>query len=155
MSASSVSANYATAHATPLNPIAHRLGLIGLAPFVLCALLSLIVRDDAHPYVVLALAAYAATVVSFLGGIHWGLGMRASVPSPLPFAWGVVPSLIAWIASVMPAYAGLVIQGLMLIICYLVDRKVYPAHGLSHWLTLRFRLTVVSALSCFVGALRL
>jgi hypothetical protein len=134
--------------------VAHRLGLVGLLPFVLGAFLSLIVRDDAHPYVVLALAGYAAVTVSFLGGIHWGLGMKATVPSPLPFAWSVVPTLIAWIAVVMPAYAGLVIQGLMLIACYLVDRKVYPAHGLSYWLTLRFRLTVVSALSCFVGALR-
>jgi hypothetical protein len=42
----------------------------------------------------------------------------------------------------------------MLVICYLVDRKVYPAHGLSHWLTLRFRLTVVASLCCFIGALR-
>jgi hypothetical protein len=66
----------------------------------------------------------------------------------------VVPSLVAWVAVIMPAYAGLVIQGLMLVICYLVDRKVYPAHGLSHWLTLRFRLTVVASLCCFIGALR-
>ncbi|MEX8520448.1 MAG: DUF3429 domain-containing protein [Leptothrix sp. (in: b-proteobacteria)] len=154
MPASTVSTNYAAAHVSPLNPVAHRLGLVGLLPFVLGAFLSLIVRDDAHPYVVLALAGYAAVTVSFLGGIHWGLGMKATVPSPLPFAWSVVPTLIAWIAVVMPAYAGLVIQGLMLIACYLVDRKVYPVHGLSYWLTLRFRLTVVSALSCFVGALR-
>ena len=43
---------------------------------------------------------------------------------------------------------------LLLLACYLVDRKVYPAHGLSHWLTLRFRLTVVASLCCFIGALR-
>lgn len=155
MPASSVSASYAAAHVSPLHPAAHKIGLAGLAPFVIGALLSLIVRDDAHPYVVLALAGYAAVVVSFLGGIHWGLGMKAGTMSPLPFAWGVVPTLIAWVAVVMPAYAGLVIQGLMLIVCYLVDRKVYPAHGLSYWLTLRFRLTLVASLSCFVGALRI
>jgi hypothetical protein len=154
MPASLASSAYAASHTSPLNPVAHKLGLIGLLPFVLGALLSLIVREDAHPYVVLALAGYAAVIVSFLGGIHWGLGMKASVPSPLPFAWGVVPSLVAWVAVIMPPYAGLVIEGLMLIICYLVDRKVYPAHGLSHWLTLRFRLTVVASLSCFIGALR-
>lgn len=154
MPTTAVSSAYAAAHLSPLNPVAHKLGLAGLAPFVLGALLSLIVREDAHPYVVLALSAYAALVLSFLGGIHWGLGMKAGVPSPLPFAWGVVPTLVAWIAVVMPPYAGLVIQGLMLIICYLVDRKVYPAQGLSHWLTLRFRLTVVATLCCFIGALR-
>ena len=154
MPASSVSSNYAAAHVSPLNLVAHKLGLAGLVPFVFGAFLSLIVRDDAHPYVVLVLAGYAAVIVAFLGGIHWGLGMTAASSSPLPFAWGVAPALVAWIAVVMPPYAGLVIQGLMLVVCYLVDRKVYPAHGLSYWLTLRFRLTVVASLSCFVGALR-
>lgn len=140
---------------SPPNPVALRLGYLGLLPFVLGALLSLLVREEAHPYVVLALAGYAAVIISFLGGIHWGLGMRASVPSPTPFAWAVVPSLLAWVAVVMPAYAGLVIDGLLLIVCYLVDRRSYPAHGLSAWLTLRFRLTVVATLSCFVAAARI
>ena len=36
--------------------------------------------------------------------------------------------------------------------CYLVDRKVYPVQGVGAWLTLRFRLSVVASLSCFVGA---
>lgn len=137
------------------NPVALRLGYLGLAPFVLLSLLSLLVRENVHPYVVLALAGYAAVVISFLGGIHWGLGMRSTLPSPVPFAWSAVPAFLAWIAVVMPAYAGLVIDGLVLIACYLVDRRTYPAHGLSSaWLTLRFRLTVVAALACFLGAAR-
>jgi hypothetical protein len=53
---------------------------------------------------------------------------------------------------VMPAYAGLVLQGAMLVACYLVDRRVYPGEGAGAWLTLRFRLTVVGALSCFLAA---
>ena len=52
----------------------------------------------------------------------------------------------------MPAYAGLVVHGVMLIVCYLVDRRVYPAQGAGAWLTLRFRLTAVASLSCFIGA---
>ncbi len=136
------------------NPIANRLAYAGLAPFVLGALLSWLLsgNEEAHFYVTLALAGYAAVIVSFLGGIHWGLGMLGDVPSPMPFAWGVVPSLIACVAVVMPAYAGLVIQGLMLVGCYLVDRRLYPTYGLSAWLKLRFRLTVVATLCCFLGA---
>lgn len=149
---SATAAAYAASHTSPLNPIAHRLGLLGLVPFVLGALLALLVREEVYPLVLHALAGYAAVIVSFLGAIHWGLGMRASIPSPVPFVWGVVPALIASVAVIMPPDAGLVIQGLMLVICYLVDRKVYPAHGLSHWLTLRFRLTVVATLACFLGA---
>lgn len=134
------------------NPVARKLAYAGLVPFVLGAALVWLVRPDAHPHVVDALAKYAALVVSFLGGIHWGLGMRQGVPSPSPFGWAVVPALLAWVAVVMPAYAGLVVQGVMLIACYLVDRKTYPALGASAWLTLRFRLSAVASLSCFIAA---
>ena len=64
----------------------------------------------------------------------------------------MVPSLVAWLAVLMPPSAGLVIHGVMLVVCYLVDRRVYPAQGLERWLTLRFRLSAVAALSCFLGA---
>ena len=84
--------------------------------------------------------------------IHWGFAMRqADAPGSLA-GWGVVPSLVAWVAVVMPPYAGLIVLGAMLVACYLVDRRVYPAQGAAAWLTLRFRLTAVASLSCFIGA---
>jgi hypothetical protein len=131
---------------------AHRLGYAGLIPFVLGSLLVWFVHPDAHPYAVLALATYAGSILAFLGGIHWGIAFREEEPDPRLFAWGVVPSLVAWVAVVMPPEAGLVVAGMMLAVCYLVDRRVYAAHGLSRWLTLRFRLSAVAALSCFLGA---
>ena len=138
--------------ASPRSHVATRLGYAGLLPFVLGAFLVWIVRPDAHPYATLALSAYAAVIVSFLGGIHWGLALRHAEPPAALLAWGVVPSLVAWVAVVMPPYAGLVVQGAMLVACYLVDRRVYPAQGAAGWLTLRFRLTAVASLSCFIGA---
>lgn len=129
-----------------------RLGYAGLLPFVAGAVLVWLVRPEVHPYVALALSGYAAVILSFLGGIHWGLAMRDPVP-PLPWlAWGVVPSLVAWLAMLMPANAGLVVFGLALLGCYGVDRRLYPLQGVAHWLTLRFRLSAVSAACCFVGA---
>ena len=138
-----------------LNPIAARLAHAGLIPFGLGALLVWLIGDrsmEAHSFVTFALSAYAALVVSFLGGIYWGLAFRQSIPSPQPFVWGVVPSLVAWVAVVMPAYAGLVLHGVMLIVCYLVDRRLYPVLGASSWLTLRFRLSAVAAFCCFLAA---
>lgn len=132
--------------------VALRLGYAGLLPFVLGAALVWIVRPDAHPHVLAALSAYGAVIVSFLGGIHWALGMRGHGHDTGRFAWAVTPSLVAWIAVMMPPSAGLVLHGVMLVACYLVDRKVYPAHGLAPWLTLRFRLSSVASLSCFFGA---
>ena len=134
------------------SPLARRLGHAGLIPFVAGAVLVWLVRDDVHPYVALALSAYAAVIASFLGGIHWGLAMRHDPPPAALLVWGVVPSLLAWLAVLMPPQSALVIDGLLLIACYLVDRRLYPAQGAAHWLTLRFRLSAVAALSCFIGA---
>lgn len=133
-------------------PWALRLGYGGLVPFVVGAALVWLVHAEAHPYAALALSAYAAVIVSFLGGIHWGLAMRTAEPAPAGLAWGVVPSLVAWVAVVMPPQAGLVVQGVMLLACWAVDRRLYPPAGAAAWLTLRFRLTMVAATSCFVGA---
>ena len=131
---------------------ARLLGHLGLLPFVAGAALVWVVNAEAHPYATLALSSYAAVIVSFLGGIHWGLAFRLSAPPASLVVWGVVPLLVAWLAVMMPAWAGLVVHGVMLVVCYLVDRRVYPAQGLAQWLTLRFRLSTVAALSCFLGA---
>ncbi len=137
----------------PLPPSwAFRLGYAGLLPFALGAALVWLVREDAHPYVTAALSAYAAVIVSFLGGIHWGLAFRLPEPPRALLVWGVVPSLVAWLAVLMPAAAGLVVHGAMLAACYAVDRRIYPTQGVGHWLTLRFRLSAVAALCCFLGA---
>lgn len=133
----------------------HGLGYAGLIPLVGLALLIWLVTPDLQAWVALALASYAALITSFLGGIHWGIGWSQRARSPdtkVHFLWGVLPSLLAWPGLVMPPYAGLAWLGLVLVVCYLVDRKLYPQAGLGAWLKLRFRLSAVAALSCFIGA---
>lgn len=129
-----------------------RLGYAGLLPFVGGALLVWVVWPDVQPLVAQGLSAYAALIISFLGGIHWGLAMRQPEPPPQLLVWGVMPSLLAWPALMMPAHAGLVLHGGLLVLCYAVDRQLYPRYGAARWLTLRFRLSAVAALSCLVGA---
>ena len=130
-----------------------RLGYAGLAPFVIGALLVWLVDTALTPFVMLGLAAYAAVIASFLGGIYWGLAMRSDAATQrFAFGWGVVPSLVSAVAVIMPPWAGLVVLGALLIACYWVDRKHYGHYGLRPWLTLRFRLTVVASLCCFLGA---
>jgi len=141
----------APAH-TPPPAWALRLGYAGLIPFVAGAALVWLVRADAYPYVTLGLAAYGGTIVSFLGGIHWGVAFREDRPDPRIFVWGVVPTVVAWLGVMMPPSAGLVVLGVMLVVCYLVDRRLYELHGLERWLTMRFRLSAVAALSCFIAA---
>ena len=92
----------------------------------------------------------------FFGGIHWGIGFKnvsRMHNAPLfNFGWGVVPSLMAWVAVTMPAYAGLPLLALILGICYAVDRKTYLEAGLQEWMPMRWHLTLVAALSCLIGA---
>jgi len=132
--------------------VAQRLGYLALVPFLIGAASIWLVHADVRGYAVLAMSAYAAVVLAFLGGIHWGFGfVRADAPAAL-YLWGVVPALVASVALLMQPVAALVIHGVMLVACYAVDRRVYPRHGAQRWLVLRFRLTGVAALSCFLGA---
>ncbi len=63
-------------HADQTRKHVKRLAYAGLIPFVGMAILMWLVDADLHPFMALAMAGYGATVVSFLGGIHWGIGFR-------------------------------------------------------------------------------
>lgn len=146
-------------HAHP-GELARKLGYAGLIPFVGGTLFVWLLagRIEQAPFIFLVngLTAYAALIVSFLGGMPWGLVMRNANedhPDVRKALWiGVSYSLLAWVAVCMPPHAGLVVLGALLVGCYLNDRKLYPLLGATDWLQLRFRLTVVASLSCFLSA---
>ncbi len=140
-------------HKMSSHALTTRLGFAGLLPFVLLAALMWLVDAELLPFVAIALISYSATIVSFLGGVHWGIGFIKGDAAPrFHFVWGVMPSLFAWLALMMPAYAALPLLGLVVVACYVVDKKTYPGAGLAAWLPLRFRLTAVATASCLLGA---
>lgn len=149
-------------HGAQPGELALKLGYAGLAPFIGGAIFIWLLagHDDNTPFVFVvdALSKYAAVVISFLGGMTWGMVMRAGPEAARSAVvhralWtGVGYSLAAWIAVCMPAHAGLVVHGVLLIACYVSDRKTYPALGVAPWLNLRFRLTSIASLSCFLAA---
>lgn len=67
-----------------------------------------------------ALAAYAAVILSFLGGAWWGLGSGAEggVRPPLVavLTVSVLPSLAAWTALLVEPVAGLTLLGLLFLV---------------------------------------
>ena len=133
--------------------LVHRLGYAGLIPFVGLAGLMWLVEGDVHAFVAMALSAYAATIAAFLGGIHWGMGLPLDAPARrFHLVWGVVPSLVAWVALLMPAFAGLPLLAVLLAACYGVDRRSWDQWGWTDWLPLRARLSAVAVLSCLLGA---
>jgi hypothetical protein len=132
---------------------ARRLGFGGLIPFVgLAAVLCLASPGD-RPLAGLGLLSYGATISSFLGAIHWGLVMRNGPPQPVvSLLWGVVPSLLSWVALLVGHALGLVLITAVLWACFAVDRVLYPRYQLQAWLPMRLRLTLVAGVSCLVGA---
>ena len=134
-------------------PWARVLGIAGLMPFVAGALALWALRDPAvSARTAFALAAYAATIAAFLGGVHWGPALRAGGLAPGPLIWGVVPQLAGWLALLLPSHASLLVCAAVLVVCYLADRRLYPEAGLEAWLPMRLQLTAIAVSSCVLGA---
>jgi hypothetical protein len=138
------------------SPWAQGLGYGGLIPFVGLASAVWFLEPLHQARAASALLAYGASILSFLGAIHWGLTMRVATDQGKGMlAWGVLPSLVAWIALMLPASSGLLLVAALLWICFAVDRAVYPRLGLHAWLPMRLLLTVLASGSCVAGAWRL
>ena len=91
----------------PIGPVARTLGYAGLLPQV-AVVVMLVSGDVGARYVALALGfAYAALILSFLGGIWWGLAAAAPGRAPR-WLWvaAIAPSLVA-LASAWPWMVGL------------------------------------------------
>jgi predicted ferric reductase len=133
--------------------VGYLLGLGGLVPFIGLAALSFTVSPAQRPAVIFSLLAYSATIISFLGAIHWGLTMVENLPSTQQLVWGVVPSLLAWISLMVQGEWGLLLVAAVLLLCLAVDYRTYPHFGLHHWSGLRLTLSMVAIVSVVLPAL--
>ncbi|MEG3145560.1 DUF3429 domain-containing protein [Sphingomonas sp. RT2P30] len=144
----------------PLPPIARRLGYAGLLPQLAMVAVLLQGRLDER-FIALSIAyAYAALILSFLGGLWWGLAARAERPPTWLWFAAVAPSLIA-LASAWPWAVGepwpapsLILLGVALIGSLAVDRAlVRAAIAPSGWLRLRLPLSLGLGALTMVAAL--
>ena len=82
------------------------LSLAGFIPFAFLAsgLLILDANNPLRPLAIDGLKTYAAIILSFLGGIRWGLAMKASEPEKerLSLLLSVVPAIVGWISIFVP-----------------------------------------------------
>ena len=82
--------------------------------------------------------------------------MREAPAQPVPsLVWGVVPSLLGWMAVLLGHAQGLVLMAALLWACFAVDRALYPRHQVQAWLPMRLQLTLVASLSCLAAAVAL
>ncbi len=133
--------------------VARVLGFGGLIPFVGLAVALWLMPPAGTALIALALLGYGVSIVSFLGAIHWGLAMQDGAKRVVSSTlWGVVPSLLGWVALLIGDVVGLMLIAALLLACYGVDRAIYPRHQLQRWLPMRWSLTLVASLSCIAGA---
>jgi hypothetical protein len=86
------------------------LGGLGIVPFAGLSLATPFASDVLRTQLSFALLAYGAIILSFLGGIHWGLAIGA-VPQSDNMLWprialSILPSLVAWAALLAPFSIG-------------------------------------------------
>ncbi len=130
-------------------PLPRWLGLAGLLP-QLAAVALVFGGDEAVRFSAIALGyAYAALILSFLGGLWWGIAAGAAKPPQWLWIVSVVPSLVA-LASAVPWAVGapwpgpsLVVLGVGLIAALGVDLML-ARQGLvpSWWMSLRLPLSL-------------
>jgi len=157
------------------------LGYGGLIPFLSLGIAAQLIHDAQLQSALLrANALYGASIVSFLGAIHWGLALglhaaadpqcncaadahrnaEAANNQPVPawasneLIWGIVPSLMAWAATTLlpprDACAALV---LCMITVWCVDTRLYSRMAaLSQFLALRTQLTLGAVVGLLLSA---
>ncbi|MDN2567782.1 DUF3429 domain-containing protein [Aquibium sp. A9E412] len=85
--------------------LARRLGLAGVIPFAALALWLYGIADT-HPWrdgTIVLLRGYAVIILSFLGGVRWGLAIAGGGRQRRDLALGVVPALAGWATFALPA----------------------------------------------------
>ena len=136
------------------------LGGTGAIPFIMLAVAVLIV-DDARvrPLLTNAVITYGAVILSFLGGVRWGIAIAADDGAendklPLWLTISIIPSLLGWGALFMPEHIG----AIFLAVCfvsfgYLDIREIGISSAPAWYSKLRLPLSLAASASLMVVAL--
>ena len=135
-------------------PPAFILGVVGAVPFLVLAIAAINLDMELSEAAKRLLFYYGAIILSFLGGIHWGLAIIRA-----PYAWSryiisVLPALIGWALLLLPLKWGLIglagsVCGQLGIDWLAVRSNLFP----GWYLSLRAPLTALVTAALVAGAL--
>ena len=132
------------------------LGGLGIIPFAGLSLATPFANDVLKARLSFALMAYGAVILSFLGGIHWGLAIGA-VPQTdnslrRRIALSILPSLVAWAALLAPFSIGFLVLAAAFVAMLLVDIRASRIHEAPAWYPkLRWPLSCGAVAALLVG----
>lgn len=139
-------------------PLPRALGAAGLLPQGAAALLIALDAPMLRLVAVTLASAYAALILSFLGGLWWGLAAAAPAPPRWLWAAAVLPSLWALAALALGLAIGspaatLALLAAALLATPLVDRRLLALGLAPHWwMRLRVPLSLGLALLTVIVA---
>ena len=123
-----------------------RLGYLGLIPFVVGAVTALL-SQELVSLAFQAFVLYSIAILSFMGGVHWGLALITGTRQSTRLLISVVPVVAAWICLIaLPAPLTLAVLGGGFIAQWFIDRPILAELPIPSWyLEMRPRLAYVVA----------
>lgn len=90
---------------------AWQLAIAGAVPFVLLAIAAFVLGQKNPVFTVLvdSLRTYGAVILSFLGGIRWGMALQAGEKRSWNLICSVAAPLVAWLAFFLTAASGIIL----------------------------------------------
>ncbi|MEI6738381.1 MAG: DUF3429 domain-containing protein [Pseudomonadota bacterium] len=141
--------------------IARLLAYLGTLPFIVCAFIllfgNMLGLGLFRPLATQAITTYAAIIVSFLGGIQWGVGISTHEQQPHTarslFMLSIVPSLLAWAMLFLPASASRIVVAIFLVgFVWIIDALLYLQKVIPVWFfTLRSSVSGVVVVSLIIA----
>ena len=132
--------------------IAHVLGYGGALPFLCGAIaaskqVAVLGLAPAH-----LLLSYGAVILSFLGGLHWGRVITSSDANErsdsIWLIWSVCPSLLGWMALLLPIKVGAMVLSLCFLAALQIDQKLFREKMWPAWMRpLRLHLSLIAVAS--------
>lgn len=145
-----------TARAIPFPAVF--LGAFGAVPFVGLAGAAVLLDGPLRPIGVQALAIYGAIILSFMGGVHWGLAIAGFGAGPADAVlWrrltiSVVPALLGWAALLVSVKISLAVLAAGFALLALYDANRTRAGEAPAWYPrLRWPLSLVVVASLLIG----
>ena len=130
------------------------LGYAGLLPFLALSIGLWVIPQQYTHEVTQALLAYGAVILSFMGAIHWGAAIDlVNKKQQKQLAWSVLPSLVAWLALLVPVIYGYFLLIIAFAMLCVLDSIASKQKIMPPWYPqLRIPLTTV-VITCLVIAL--
>lgn len=142
----------------PMPRLALVLAVAGTVPFIALSAAVALSPETYQPLALTALFTYAAVILSFLGGIHWGMSVyhtqeqRADVARPL-YLIGIAATLMAWGILFLPEdYLKLLAFAFLYAVAWGIDSVLHSNKLIPLWyLNLRGIVTPIVVVSMYVA----